>query len=46
MSKNNVKINVQDTLLRILSEENDYVDLPDLVTEIFLKTRLLILQCT
>ena len=28
------------------SEENDYVDLPDLVTEIFLKTRLLISQCT
>ena len=30
MSKNNFKINVQDTLLRILSEENDYFDLPDL----------------
>ena len=37
MSKNNFKINVQDTLLRILSEENDYIDLPDLITEIFWK---------
>ena len=30
MSKNNFKINAHDTLLRILSEENDYIDLPDL----------------
>ena len=28
MSKNNFKINVYDTLLQILSEENDYIDLP------------------
>ena len=34
MSKNNFKINVHDTLLRILSEENDYIDLPDLITKI------------
>ena len=40
MSKNNFKINVHDTLLRILSGENDYIDLPDLTTN-FLKTRLL-----
>ena len=26
MSKNNFKINVNDTLLRILSEENDYIE--------------------
>ena len=42
MSKNNFKINVHDTLLRILSEENDYIDLPDLITKISWKTRLLI----
>ena len=29
MSKNKFKINVDDTLLRIISEENDYIDLPD-----------------
>ena len=29
MSKNNFKINVQDTLLWKLPEENDYIDLPD-----------------
>ena len=34
MSKNNFKINVHDTLLRILSGENDYIDLPDLTTKI------------
>ena len=36
MSKNNFKINVHDTLLRILSEENDYIDfiLLDLITKI------------
>ena len=34
MSKNNIKINVHDTLLRTLSEENDYIDLPDLITKI------------
>ena len=34
MFKNNFKINVHDTLLRILSEENDYIDLPDLITKI------------
>ena len=33
MSKNNFKNNVHDTLLRILSEENDYIDLPDLITK-------------
>ena len=37
MSKNNFKINVHISLLRILSEENDYIDLPDLlvITENF-----------
>ena len=34
MSKNNFKINVHDTLLRILSGENDYIDLHDLTTKI------------
>ena len=34
MSKNNFKINVHDILLRILSEENDYIDLPDLIAKI------------
>lgn len=34
MSKNNFKINVHDTLLQILSEENDYIDLPSLITKI------------
>ena len=34
MSKNNFKINVHDTLLLILSEENDYIDLPDVITKI------------
>ena len=29
MSKNNFKIDVHDTLLGILSEENDGIDLPD-----------------
>ena len=29
MSKNKFKINVDDTLLRIISEKNDYIDLPD-----------------
>ena len=29
MSKNKFKINVDDTLLRIISEENDYIDLTD-----------------
>ena len=29
MSKNNFKINVHDTLLGILSEENDGIDSPD-----------------
>ena len=33
MSKNNFKINVHDTLLGILSEENDDIDLPDLITK-------------
>ena len=39
MSKNNFKINVHNSLLRILSEENDYIDLPDLlvITENFLE---------
>ena len=39
MSKNNFKINVHISLLRILSEENDYIDLPDLlvITENFLE---------
>ena len=39
MSKNNFKINVHNSLLRILSEENDYIDLPDLlvITEKFLE---------
>ena len=30
----NFKSNVHDTLLRILSEENDYIDLPALITKI------------
>lgn len=34
MSKNNFKINIHDTLLQKLSDENDYIDLADLVTEI------------
>ena len=34
MSKNNFKINVHDTLLRILSEENGHIDLRDLITKI------------
>ena len=46
MSKNNFKINVHDTLLRILSEENDYIDLPDLITKISWKLGFLYLQCT
>ena len=34
MSKNTFKISVRDsTLLRILSEENNYIDLPDLITK-------------
>ena len=39
MSKNNFKINVHNSLLQILSEENDYIDLPDLlvITENFLE---------
>ena len=39
MSKNNFKINVHNSLLRILSEKNDYIDLPDLlvITEKFLE---------
>ena len=39
MSKNNFKINVHNSLLRKLSEENDYIDLPDLlvITEKFLE---------
>ena len=39
MSKNNFKINVHNSLLRILSEENHYIDLPDLlvITENFLE---------
>ena len=39
MSKNNFKVNVHNSLLRILSEENDYIDLPDLlvITENFLE---------
>ena len=39
MSKNNFKINVHNSLLRKLSEENDYIDLPDLlvITENFLE---------
>ena len=46
MSKNNFKINVHDTLLRILSEENDYIDLPDLITKISWKLGFLYMQCT
>ena len=46
MSKNNFKINVHDTLLLILSEENDYIDLPDVITKISLKLGFLYLQCT
>ena len=34
MSKNNFKINIHDTLLQKLSDEHDYIDLADLVTEI------------
>ena len=38
---------VHDTLLRILSEENDhYIDLPDLITKISWKLGFLYLQCT
>ena len=37
MSKNNFKINVHNILLRILSEENDNIDLPDLIAKIFWK---------
>ena len=36
MSKNNFKINIHDTLLQKLSDENDYIDLTDLVTKISL----------
>lgn len=36
MSKNNFKINIHDTLLQKLSDENDYIDLADLVTKISL----------
>ena len=42
MSKNNFKVNVHDTLLRILSEENDYINLTRLNNKNFRKTRLLI----
>ena len=42
MSKNNFKINVHHTLLRILSEENDYINLTRLNKKNFRKTRLLI----
>lgn len=31
MAKNNFKINIHDTLLQKLSDENDYIDLADLV---------------
>ena len=46
MSKNNFKINVHDTLLWILSEENDPIDLHDLTTKISWKLGFLDLQCT
>ena len=46
MSKNNFKINVHDTLLWILSEENDPIDLHDLITKISWKLGFLDLQCT
>ena len=46
MSKNNFKINVHDTLLRILSEENDYIDKPDLKTKTSRKLGFLYLQYT
>ena len=36
MSKYNFKINIHDTLLQKLSDENDYIDLADLVTKISL----------
>lgn len=34
MSNDNFKINIHDTLLQKLSDENDYIDLADLVTKI------------
>ena len=44
ISKNNFKINVHDTLLQILSEENDPIDLPDLIAKISWKLSFLYLQ--
>ena len=46
MFKKNFKINVHDTLLRMQSEENDYIDLRDLITKISRKLGFLYLQCT
>ena len=46
MSKNNFKINVHNILLRILSEENDHIDLPDLTAKISWKLSFLYLQYT
>ena len=43
MSKNNFKINVHNILLRILSEENDNIDLPDLIAKIFWKLTALLI---
>ena len=42
MSKNNFKINVHDTLLRIVSEENDYINLTRLNNKNVRKTRICI----
>ena len=42
MSKNNCKINVHDTLLRIVSEENDYINLTRLNNKNVRKTRICI----
>ena len=46
MSKNNFKINVHNILLRILSEENDHIDLPALIAKISWKLGFLYLQYT
>ena len=46
ISKNDFKINVHDTLLQILSKENDHIDLPNLIAKISWKLSFLYLQYT